>query len=986
MATPDNQLFFDAFNASPIGITVENLEGQPLFVNPALCAMLGFSEEEMHSKHCVDFSPPEDAEKDRALFQQLRTGSIDHYHIEKRFLRRDGTLLWGRLSVSLLNRPAPLVVAMVEDITEKKRAEMALLRHAAIVESSDDAIAGLDRNGTITDWNKGAERLFGYSASEAIGENILFLSLADARDDAKGVLKKVWQGEVVRHHETVRRRKDGTSVDISLTVSPIVDSLGRIVGASGIARDITERKRVEQEHAVASERLHLAIESGSVGGWDYDLKTGKNVWFGDAQAQLGIAPDETSGSLQEFWDHVYAEDRERLQHAIRVAGDTHQGFSEDFRAVWRDGTVHWLRSRGQYYYSAKGEPERMLGISLDITQSKQAEQALRESEQRFRLAAQAGKMYSFEWDVTTDVVVRSPERVKVLGATEPLRSSHQLFVDTIHPDDRPRFMATIAGLTPENPTAECIYRVCSCDGALVWLKSSGRAFFDDEGRLRRVIGMVADVTDQKRTEEALRASEERLRLAQWAARVGTFDWNIGTGVNTWTAELEAMYGLSPGTFGGTQAAFEKLVHPDDRARVIELVEGALKTGQPTSGEWRVIWPDGSVHWISGHWQVLMNDSGEPSRMTGVNRDVTERKRAELILRETNRALEEQTALLQAREELLKIFVKNVPAGVAMLDRDMRYVQVSERWCADYGLDSSDVIGRSHHGLFPDIPPRWKEMHRRALQGETLRVEEDCWDRTGGTVWVYWEVRPWMTLDGTPGGILIFAEDITRRKQMEEALSCMTRKLIESQEQERARIGRELHDDINQRIAMLALELEQLQQNPCEVESRVQELRKSTAELSNDVQALSHDLHSSKLEYLGVVAGIRSWCKEFGERQKVEIDFRSDVSSPVPLQIGLSLFRVLQEALTNVIKHSGVRRVEVQLHEKSAQIQLVISDSGSGFNVESALQGRGLGLTSMRERVRLVNGTIAIESKPMDGTTVDVRVPLESTNVSQRAAG
>src|SRR6516164_4552964 len=138
-SVPDAQLFRDVFNASPIGIAVENLDGQPLFVNPAFCAMLGFSDEEIRRKHCVDFSPPEDAEKDWALFQQLRAGSIDHYQLEKRYFRRDGSLMWGRLSLSLLNsRPSALVIAIVEDITDKKRADEPRFRHA-VVESSDDA-------------------------------------------------------------------------------------------------------------------------------------------------------------------------------------------------------------------------------------------------------------------------------------------------------------------------------------------------------------------------------------------------------------------------------------------------------------------------------------------------------------------------------------------------------------------------------------------------------------------------------------------------------------------------------------------------------------------------------------------------------------------------------------------------------------------------------------------------------------------------------
>jgi signal transduction histidine kinase len=132
--------------------------------------------------------------------------------------------------------------------------------------------------------------------------------------------------------------------------------------------------------------------------------------------------------------------------------------------------------------------------------------------------------------------------------------------------------------------------------------------------------------------------------------------------------------------------------------------------------------------------------------------------------------------------------------------------------------------------------------------------------------------------------------------------------------------------------------------------------------------------------------MRSWCKEFAERQKMEIDFSSDVPSALPLEIGLSLFRVLQEALHNVIKHSGVRRVEVQLREDSSEIHLIINDPGRGFDVEAASQGKGLGLTSMRERVRLVNGTISIQSKPMGGTTIHVRVPFRLEHSSERAAG
>ena len=229
-------------------------------------------------------------------------------------------------------------------------------------------------------------------------------------------------------------------------------------------------------------------------------------------------------------------------------------------------------------------------------------------------------------------------------------------------------------------------------------------------------------------------------------------------------------------------------------------------------------------------------------------------------------------------------------------------------------------------------------------------------------------------------LLFLSADMAEVQRTQESLRNMSVSLIEAQERERARIARELHDDISQRLAILAIELDQLQEDRAQVSpaigARIGELRKQMQEVSEEIQALSHDLHSSKLEYLGVVAGIRSWCKEFAERQRIEIDFKADVSTGPPLDVGFCLLRVLQEALHNAVKHSGATRVDVELRENSDEIQLVVSDSGRGFDVETALGGKGLGLSSMGERVRLVNGTISIDSKPMSGTTIHVRVPVQ----------
>ena len=234
-------------------------------------------------------------------------------------------------------------------------------------------------------------------------------------------------------------------------------------------------------------------------------------------------------------------------------------------------------------------------------------------------------------------------------------------------------------------------------------------------------------------------------------------------------------------------------------------------------------------------------------------------------------------------------------------------------------------------------------------------------------------------------LMFLSAFMTEARQTQRSLRQMVCNLITAQEQERARIGRELHDDINQRLALLAIELGGLREHPSDVTSRVQQIQQKTDEIARDVQSLSHDLHPSKLEYLGVAAGMRSWCNEFAERQSMDIEFETDVSSKIPAEVGVCLFRVLQEALHNAAKHSGVKHVEVRLAERSGAVHLMVRDSGRGFDLEPAMFGKGLGLTSMRERVRLVDGTISIESKPMGGTTIRVRIPLDSIETSQYAA-
>lgn len=512
--------------------------------------------------------------------------------------------------------------------------------------------------------------------------------------------------------------------------------------------------------------------------------------------------------------------------------------------VFPDGTERTLISNAAPLIGEDGRPYGAVAALLDVTERDRAVKALRESEERFRLAVQAGKMYAYEWDVATDVIVRSGDVTGVLGSTSEASFTRRQLLARVHPDDRSSFDGSVSERTPENPETQTIYRVLRPDGSIVWLEKTGRAYFDEYGRMVRMIGMVADITERKAAEEALRESEERFRLVANTAPV--MIWMSGVDKKptyfnqlwldfTGLSETDLLNGLV-----GT-------VHPEDWQQGLDVYCRAFDQRQPFRKECRLRRHDGQY-----------------------------------------------------------------------------------RWMLDIGV------------------PRFQR-------------------------------------DGSFAGYIGSCIDVTDQKAAQQTLAGMTRKLIEAQEQERARIARELHDDINQRLAMLSIELQILQNNPSEIEERAKKLRKHTAEISNDVQALSHELHPAKLEYLGAVAGMRSWCKEFSNSQGIEINFKAENGAPLPFEIGITLFRILQEALHNAAKHSGVKRLEVQVLEQSREIHLTIRDEGKGFDVEEARQGTGLGLASMEERVRLVNGTMAIESKLMGGTTIRVRIPLASGPVAQRRA-
>jgi signal transduction histidine kinase len=234
-------------------------------------------------------------------------------------------------------------------------------------------------------------------------------------------------------------------------------------------------------------------------------------------------------------------------------------------------------------------------------------------------------------------------------------------------------------------------------------------------------------------------------------------------------------------------------------------------------------------------------------------------------------------------------------------------------------------------------------------------------------------------------VLVSITDITDRKKAEQELEELAGRLIHAQEQERARIGRELHDHISQMLGVLTIRLDQLraeETTSSEVAAVLEELRKSSVEISDDIHGLSHRLHSSALDYLGLIPALQRLVSEFSARHGIHLSFTHTlVPAPLPSDVALCLFRVTEEGLNNIAKHSQAKSARVHVAGGSNGIHLVIEDSGSGFEPATLERGAGLGFVSMRERLRLVRGTLSVESAPSRGTTIDVRVPAKSLGMA-----
>ena len=476
------------------------------------------------------------------------------------------------------------------------------------------------------------------------------------------------------------------------------------------------------------------------------------------------------------------------------------------------------------------------------------------------------------------------------------------------------------------------------------------------------------------------AMETRLRFAAIveASEDAIFVTDISGIVTDWNKGAEKLYGYTADEIIG-QSIF--LLIPSDRSsictRVMEKVQQGHSLGHSETVRRK---KDGELVAISITASPIFTPEGKVVGLSAIERDITERKRQETILRNNEERL-------RLAAQAGKMFAYEWDAATDIIVR-------SEESSNILGIDQAErftreqAIGRIH----PDDRERVvATIAALTPENPSLKVSYRILRPDNTEIWVERNSIAHFDEEGRVLRSVGMVVDITERKRAEAALSNARLRSIEAQERERTRIARELHDDIGQRLALLTMELDQLQSNandlPAEVRDSLEQLANQVGEIAADTQSLSHELHSARLEYLGIDAAVKGFCREFSEKQHMEIDFKShDVPASLPPDISLCLFRVLQEALHNSAKHSGTQSFVVSLWGTPDEICLSVRDSGAGFDSETVKEGHGIGLISMEERLALVNGTLYIDSHPNLGTTIYARVPLNAAGDSLKATG
>jgi len=868
------ELYRSTFEFAELGVAHQSPEGRWLNVNNKLCRIVGYSKEELLKMTYQDITHPDDIESDLAQIEQMRFGLSETYSTEKRYIRKDGSQIWVSLKVSAVrdhDRALQYFVTVVEDITGRREAERAKFRLAAIVESSNDAIISKDLTGIITSWNSGAVLLFGYKSEEVIGQSITVIIPPELRGEEAEILRRMAKGERIEHFDTVRITKAGHRVNVSLTISPIKDSNGHIIGVSKIARDITERKYVGRQVEQNEERTRFSLEAANVGTWDWDLSSDQVHWSANMEALHGQPPGSFGGSFESFLQGVHPEDQEKIRKQVELALADGGKFRVEYRQPRPDGSVASMEGTGRVIYDALDRPVRMFGVSLDITERKRTQEALQRNEQQFRIFADFIPELCWMAHPNGEVFWYNQRWLDYTGTRlEQMQGSGWEVVHDpkILPEVKQRWQKSIQTGQP----FEMVFPLRAADGTFRPFLTRVKPLKDENDRVLRWFGINIDIASQKQHEDALRESEARLRAA----------------------------------FSQTYS-FLVLLTPD--GTVIEANHAALE--------------------IAG------------------------RKREEIL-----------------GCKFWEPWWSKLPEELAALRKSVARAGSGERVREECYFTLADGSRRFAHRTLDPVLDQHGKVVMIVATGLDLTEQKELRDKLEARV-------KQRTHELEAKNQVLLQQELTVRE--------LSGQLLRAQDEERRRIARELHDSAGQIVAALHMNLLPLEASAHDLDPKIVNGIKQSIEfveqLSSELRTISYLLHPPLLDEAGLPSALRWYVEGFAERSNIQVQLElSPDLGRLPPDMEVTLFRMVQECLTNIHRHSESDKASIRLKRSTEEVSLEIQDNGKGMSVSNNGHSSprpvraGVGIQGMRERVRQLHGQFDIHSEKT-GTLVSARLPL-----------
>lgn len=871
------------FNLAAVGAAqADCVTRRFLRANHRFREMVGYSEEELRGLTFLDLTLPEDRERNLRLFDAALSEGQNEFAIEKRLRRKDGTTLWVNVTAALVRDGAGRArysIAVIQDITDRKRAEEALRESERqlklVLETAPVSILYLDRDLRVRFANriylqrlrKAADAVIGRPLRDVIGEEN-FSSIA-------AHLARALEGFEIENDVRFKYAVLGWR-DLHVRYSPERDAHGAVRGIVAAIEDITERKAAEAALR-ASEHRFAAIFAGAAAGLCEISLEGRFERVNDELCRmLGRSRETLLG--RNVLEVTHPDDVVGTLRGVAELLQTKTCASLEKRYVRPEGDVLWVSSMLTRLDDQRGTPRAVLAVSIDLTARRAAERALAESEAKFRTLAEASPAIIWLTGPSGETRYINRRYLEFAGKTAPEALTASL--PPLHPDDQAGFADQLSVAVRERQLFWSRARWRRHDGTWRWIESQALPHVSHEGGYLGHVGHSLDITDLVETTEALRHSEDRLRRATEIETVGVAFFDLSGRITQTNAAFLRMSGYTSDDVARGILNLDTLTAPEHRTTVHRARDELVALGRTLPFEKQAIRKDGTRWWGLFAATRLSPDEGVEFVI-----DISERKRSEEELRGYRAELEARV------------------------------------------------------------------LHRTA------------------------------ELDAANGAL---RDEILERARAEQARRDLFRQLASAQEDERRRISRELHDQVGQDLTGLMLGLKALERHRGALPSgELRRLQALTESIGKQIHDMALEIRPTALDDLGLLQTLSNYLDDWSKRTGIEVDFHSSgcQGERLPSHIETTLYRIVREALNNVVKHAHARRVSLIIERQADQAVAIVEDNGHGFDPEAIRPASGtrLGIVGMRERAMLAGGELSIESTPGCGTTVFVRVPLQTSS-------